>query len=302
MSGLDLSNQSSIMPLVSVVTPAYNAEKFIEDTLLSVKNQNYVNLEHIVIDDGSTDDTKRILRHYEDEYNLVWFTKPNEGQTITTNMGFDIAKGEIVIWLNADDILFDKKAISYLVEQFQKNPEVGIIYGNHAIIDERNRILGIKNKSSKFSYNRLLRSHFAACIFFRKKIVEKYKLDIMIDLPMDYEQCLRMAYNGEKFMHVNKILFAYRIHSGTKTLNMRHQMKIETIKLQMKYGQKYNMKYWLLKCVDEINDGMLRICGIKYLIELYFDVERYDLTVQVKFDSLFKSIIRQFPLIGNIYR
>jgi glycosyltransferase involved in cell wall biosynthesis len=113
-------------PLISIITPAYNAGRFIEDTLKNVMCQKYENLEHIVIDDGSTDSTVDILRKYESTYNLKWFSKSNEEQAVTVNKGFDIAKGQIVVWLNADDVLFSKRVIADVVETFNKNPEVDV--------------------------------------------------------------------------------------------------------------------------------------------------------------------------------
>ena len=106
---------SKDLPLVSIVTPSYNQGKFIEDTILSVKNQSYPNIEHIVVDAGSTDGTLKILRKYEKEYNLKWVSEPDEGQSDAVNKGFEMAKGEIVDWINSDDVYFDTMTISYVV-------------------------------------------------------------------------------------------------------------------------------------------------------------------------------------------
>jgi len=85
-------NSREKLPLVSIVTPAYNAERFIEDTIKSVMNQTYPYIEHIIIDDGSTDETPKILQKFEKLYNLKWFSKKNEGQAVTLNKCIDLAQ------------------------------------------------------------------------------------------------------------------------------------------------------------------------------------------------------------------
>jgi glycosyltransferase involved in cell wall biosynthesis len=93
-------------PLVSVVTPAYEAERFIEGTLRSVRDQSYPNVEHVVVDGGSTDGTTGILASYEDEdgYDLTWISEPDEGMYDAIEKGFERASGEVLAWLNADDM------------------------------------------------------------------------------------------------------------------------------------------------------------------------------------------------------
>jgi glycosyltransferase involved in cell wall biosynthesis len=92
-------------PLVSVVTPAYEAERFIEETLRSVRDQTYPNVEHVVMDGGSTDRTTEILADYEDEdgYDLTWYSEPDDGMYDAIDKGFERASGEVLAWLNADD-------------------------------------------------------------------------------------------------------------------------------------------------------------------------------------------------------
>jgi glycosyltransferase involved in cell wall biosynthesis len=87
---------------VTVVTPSYNQGPFIEETLLSVKHQDYANIEHLVIDGGSTDETLGILRRYEATYPLRWISEPDRGQADALNKGFRRAQGEMIGWLNSD--------------------------------------------------------------------------------------------------------------------------------------------------------------------------------------------------------
>ena len=89
------------LPKISIVTPSYNSAKFIEDCIQSVLKQNYPNFEHIVIDGGSTDGTVEILKQYP---HLKWISEPDEGQSDALNKGFKMAEGDILGWLNADDV------------------------------------------------------------------------------------------------------------------------------------------------------------------------------------------------------
>jgi glycosyltransferase involved in cell wall biosynthesis len=104
-------------PLVSIVTPSYNQGRFIEATLLSVRNQDYPNIEHLVIDGGSSDNTVEILEKYEKVYNLKWISEPDKGQSDAVNKGFERARGLIIGWLNSDDIYIDQQVISYIVSK-----------------------------------------------------------------------------------------------------------------------------------------------------------------------------------------
>ncbi|MEM2568057.1 MAG: glycosyltransferase, partial [Candidatus Bathyarchaeia archaeon] len=97
--------------LVSIITPSLNQGRFIRETLLSVKSQDYPCIEHIVIDGGSTDDTLMILKRYEGTYNLRWISEPDEGHSDAVNKGFRMAQGEIVGWLNSDDVYFDRSTV-----------------------------------------------------------------------------------------------------------------------------------------------------------------------------------------------
>ena len=286
-------------PLVSIVTPSYNQGRFIEDTLLSVKNQDYPNIEHIIMDGGSTDETIDILRSYEGSYNMRWVSEPDKGQSDAINKGWKRCSGEIVGWVNSDDVYFYEWVISYIVNQFKTLQDVDVIYGDGVIINEDNLILRICHVIPWFSYNRLLRVMFLfqPSSFFRREVVQDYKLDLDIDLSMDYEHCLRLAANGLKFKHVNKILSAYRRHSATKTQSRLEETKAETRKVQERYGQKFDIRYCLLRQFDNVLIALLAMYEVKTIMRLYFNPEKQSLAFLAKFDSLPKAILRQLHVL-----
>src|SRR2546427_12499450 len=121
------ATSSQTQPLVSVVTPTYNQAAFLRDTIESVLSQDYQAIEYQIIDDGSTDETPRILEEYAGR---AWIERhENRGQTPTINKGWERAAGDILTWLNSDDT-FLPGAVSTAVKYFEKHPDVGIVFGD----------------------------------------------------------------------------------------------------------------------------------------------------------------------------
>ena len=143
-------------PLVSIVTPSFNQGRFLEATIQSVLNQDYVNVEYIVVDGGSTDNCVDILKKYSDQL-AHWMSEPDAGQTDAINKGFSLATGEIFAWLNSDDI-YRPGAISEAVAYLQDHPNEGMIYGDADFIDENGNWLG-KFPSAKTDYRKLRRGY-----------------------------------------------------------------------------------------------------------------------------------------------
>lgn len=107
-------------PLVSIITPSFNQGRYIEQNILSIINQNYPLIEHIIVDGGSTDETIDILKKHESSYNLRWISESDEGQADAVNKGFNMAHGEIIGWLNSDDVYYDITTISRIVDAFNQ--------------------------------------------------------------------------------------------------------------------------------------------------------------------------------------
>ncbi len=121
-------------PRISIITPSYNQGQFLEETILSVFNQDYPNLEYFVIDGGSTDKSVEIIQRYASRL-TYWESKPDRGQSQAINKGFNMATGELVAWINSDDVLCPG-ALNQIAFVWKEDPSVGFIHGKSELIDE----------------------------------------------------------------------------------------------------------------------------------------------------------------------
>ena len=277
-------------PLVSIVTPSYNQGRFIEDTILSVKNQDYPNIEHIVVDGGSTDNTLDILKKYEGTYNMRWISEPDEGQSDAVNKGFRMAKGEIIGWLNSDDVYFDISAISSVVKFFDKYNDTDVIYGDAAVIDKDNLIMKVLC-TKKFDYRYLQKTCYIVqpAVFFRRKIIDKHKLDTRLNYAMDYEFWLRIA-KEHKFRHISQILAGDRNHEQRKIIARRDEMIKESILVSEEYGKGYHNMNLLYRIFYRFLARLRTIRALIKLQSLYF---KDNFAFEAKLDNRLLSSFRQ---------
>ena len=164
---------------LSIITPSYNQGKFIEECLLSVKQQNYPALEHIVIDGGSTDGTLEILKQYSRQSgwgHLKWIWEPDRGQSDALNKGFRLATGDVIGWLNSDDIYLPG-SFQAIANAFQERQSVDLIYGDYLMIDEAGKLLQTRREVS-FSRFILRHTHVnfvqsSSSLFFLRRVVDE---------------------------------------------------------------------------------------------------------------------------------
>ena len=267
-------------PLVSIVTPSFNQSRFIEENIRSVKCQDYSNLEHIVIDGGSTDNTVGILKKWEGTYNLRWISEPDEGHADAVNKGLAMAQGEIIGWLNSDDVYFDRGTISAVVEAFQKHPEADIIYGDVAYIWEDGTILRVQCVPG-FRYSRLLRGCFLEQpgVFFRRHVVEEHKLDKRLKVAIDYEYWLRIG-RLYRWYHIPRILAADRNHSGRISVAEADKLKAVGTQLRQQYVGQPSAWLRLEWGLDKIVSGLPR--RLKGLVLLYCLRQKKDFAFNAK--------------------
>jgi glycosyltransferase involved in cell wall biosynthesis len=210
------------LPKISIITPSFNQGTFIERTIKSVLEQNYPNLEFIVVDGGSRDATIDILKRYEGK--VAWLSEKDSGQTDAINKGIRMATGEIIAYLNSDDV-YEPGALRRVAEYFTAHPEAMWLTGRCRIIDEQDRevrrlITAYKNFLLRhYSYSLLLVTNPISqpATFWRRDVVTEFGLfDENEHLVMDYGYWLRM---GKKYplAVLDDYLAGFRVYSTSKT-------------------------------------------------------------------------------------
>jgi glycosyltransferase involved in cell wall biosynthesis len=183
----------SALPLVSIVTPSFNQAQFLESTIRSVLNQDYTPLEYLIVDGGSIDGSVEIIQRYADQL-AWWVSEPDSGQAEGINKGLQRARGEIVAWLNSDDIYLPC-AIRQAVETLQANPALGMVYGDAITIDGNGNPLG------RFSFEEWQLPDLMAfriicqpAVFMRRSVLEKAGyLEHSFHFMLDHHLWIRMA-------------------------------------------------------------------------------------------------------------
>ncbi|WP_127578824.1 glycosyltransferase family 2 protein [Paenibacillus koleovorans] len=212
--------QQASFPLVTIVTPSYQQAGYIRETIESIWSQNYPNLEHLVIDGGSTDGTVEILKHYaRKEPRFRYVSEKDRGQSHALNKGLAMAKGSVIGWLNSDDT-YHPQAIARAVKALVEHPEYGAVYGRAMYTDAGNRPLSPYPVDKKIGRARL----FDVCticqpaVFFRKSVLEKTgPIDESLQFCMDYELWMRIAKQA-KLGFIDAMLANSRLHEEAKTV------------------------------------------------------------------------------------
>jgi glycosyltransferase involved in cell wall biosynthesis len=205
-------------PLVSIVTPSFNQAQYLEETIRSVLEQDYPNLEYWIIDGGSTDGSLEIIQRYAHRL-AGWVSEPDQGQTDAINKGCARAQGEILAWLNSDDTYLPgavSEAVYYLIQ----NPKTGMVYGDANLIDEYGKVLGAF-PAAQTDYQQLRRGYVhipQQSAFFRASLWRKVgPLDPSFYFAMDYDLWVRLA-KVSRLKYIRRRWANFRLHSSGKSV------------------------------------------------------------------------------------
>lgn len=228
-------------PLVSIVTPSYNQGRFIEEALLSVQQQTYPHIEHIVVDGGSNDETLDVLHKFEGTYNLRWISEPDEGQSQALNKGFRLARGDLLGWLNSDD-LYLPRAVELAVDHFMAHPQDDMIYGDYYIVDEHQKLLR-RRKEIPFDLNMLIHTFSytaSTTAFFQRRCMHTYQewLNEQYHYAMDLDFFIRLGKRGCRIAHIPEFMAELRWHNEAKSYSpsQRTRLKEEVREIRARYG------------------------------------------------------------------
>ncbi|WP_112661792.1 glycosyltransferase [Microvirga flavescens] len=227
---------------VSIVTPSYNQGRFLKRTIDSVLNQTYPNIELIVMDGGSTDESVEILKSYGDR--IQWVSEKDKGQTDAINKGLKRTSGQILAYLNSDDTL-ELDAVETIVRYFNENPDVDLVYGDAHYIDVDDNVTG-RYLTAAYSFDRLVQD---CCVcqpatFWRSSVVERFGLfDDTLDYTMDYDYWLRVARGGGSIRHLPVLLANSRLYPETKTMSARGLIYREIFMISKKHAGRVSKSY-----------------------------------------------------------
>lgn len=238
-------------PKITVVTPSYNQARFLERTILSVLNQDYPNLEYIIIDGGSTDGSVEIIKKYESKL-AYWVSEPDRGQSHAINKGWQRATGEIVAWLNSDDTYRDGALFS-IAKYFTEHLEVDMTYGDVYVIDEMDKLL-YPFICPQFNLKRYIKDcdYFIPqqAVFFRRQVFEKVGLlDENLHFKMDRDYFIRIGLNG-CVKRIPHYLAHFRTHPAAKsTPQNTKKAHSEFISIRQKYGGTFSLPWFHIKTI-----------------------------------------------------
>lgn len=205
--------------LVTIVTPSYNQGQFIEETILSVLNQSYKNIQYIIVDGGSDDQTMAVVSRYKDQIDIVIHEK-DRGQTDAINKGFKLAKGELVGWINSDDILYPN-CVEKIVDKYVEKPDGAIYYNRfNDKIDAQGQIIESYKKNIP-NRDHLLSNNYDVIqqgSFYKRELVEVVGyLNENNHYCMDLDLWLKLLNYGSIYNVSEKPSAGFRIWEETKT-------------------------------------------------------------------------------------
>lgn len=211
----------SLLPKVSVVTPSYNQARYLEETMLSVLNQDYPRAEYVVMDGGSIDGSVEIIRRHEARL-AYWSSAPDEGQSDAINRGWQRCTGEILAWLNSDDT-YEAGAIEAAVGAFAKHPDVYLVYGHLNHIDDRGRVFR-RFIAPEYDLRTFIGGPVTCymrqpTVFVRREALERAGfLDVNLRYAMDHDLYIRICRHFAAW-RIPQVLASFRFHAGSKTVS-----------------------------------------------------------------------------------
>ncbi len=308
------------LPLVTIITPAYNRAAYLDETIQSILLQDYPNIEYIVLDDGSKDNTKDVLEKYSGR--LTWESQTNMGETGTVNKGFKMAHGEIIAVVNSDDPLLPG-AVSTAVSFMQANPGIIVAYPDWNYIGPDSKITG-HIQVPEYDYLFMVRRHHCSPgpgAFIRRNVIELAGgRDPEFKYVADFEFWLRLGLYG-KFARIPKTLATFRVHPDSASVSAKGRaMADEHIQLVRRFytnpdipkevikvrAQAFAWAYW----VAGVSAGSLYRLAIKYyiaallfyppIIKMYCG---YFLIIFIRNipKPIYKVLSRGWRLIGRIF-
>ena len=270
-------------PLVSIVTPSYNQAQFLEETILSVLAQDYANVEHIVVDGGSTDGSVDVIRKYADRL-AYWVSEPDEGQVDAINKGFARTTGDILTWLNSDDVYASPNAIRRVVSLFQQYPQADAVSGAGVFLDKDGhwtRQIAAAPDRAHYEQLRYRNSIVQPATFFKKEVLDSMSLDISLHYTFDWDFFIRLS-RDYNLLVVNEVWAGYRMWGLNKTaIGSAARAREQAVVLGRYVGNRSYQYY-----------------TIRAFFRLYQGVERMPASLQPRLKSVLRTMSRAISALS----
>ena len=232
---------------ISVIIPSYNQARFLEETIKSVLNQGYPNLELIIIDGGSTDGSIDIIEKYADKI-AYWVSEPDGGQTRGLIKGFSKSSGDIQCWLNSDD-MHEESTLFEVADYFSRNSDIDVVYGDTRWVDVHGKIL---RDQKEIPFNKFIWVYAhnylpGMSMFWRRSLYEKIGgLDESFDLAMDADLIERFSVQGQ-IRHIRTFWSKMRFYPEQKNRRLRDKSDIEDLIIRRRYWGKERPSFFRTK-------------------------------------------------------
>jgi glycosyltransferase involved in cell wall biosynthesis len=243
----NIKQVETTLPLVTIITPAYNRADYLKETIESVLQQDYPNVEYLVLDDGSKDNTVELLKEYDGR--IYWESHSNMGEILTVNKAYGMAKGEYIAVINSDDPLLPG-AISAVVDAFLKNPDALVVYPDWQYIDGDGKSV-MDVKTPEYNYLEMLGTH--KCMPGPGTFVSRNALtlaglrDPQVKYISDFDLWLRMGLYGP-FKRLPKVLASYRVHpTSLSSTEQGRKMSAEDIDMLVRLYRRKDLPESVLK-------------------------------------------------------
>lgn len=272
------------MALVSIVTPAYNAEKYIAETIESVLHQSYENWEWIIVVDGATDNTEGVIQQYISDPRIRYITKPNTGVSDTRNQGIKLSKGDYVAFLDADDT-WEKDNLALKISLLEEKKDFDWVFSDVLLADEKMEVYGVSDIGSDSNIlddlllcrDGVVPGACSNVIVSRRCIDAGILFDTNLSTAADQDFCIQLAAKGFKGKHLKKPLWKYRVLGSSMSRNVS-VMESDFLYMFDKVKANNTFKSWSFKrnCFSNLylilaanwwNNGKHKINGLKYLIK-----------------------------------